>query len=77
MMHTLHIEVLRVSNLRFAFFGIHHVGPFDSVVVRVNPENVFRLGIKIDGLHPLFVIYHVHLFSGLQVVGSKFGPVGE
>lgn len=66
-----------MSNLRFAFFGIHHVGSFDGVVVRVNPENVFRLGIKIDGLHPLLVVYHVHLFLGAQVVGSEFGSVGE
>lgn len=77
MIHTLHIEVLRVSNLCFAFFSIHHVGPFDGVVVRVNPENVFRLGIKIDGPHPLLVVYHVHLFSGAQVVGPELGSIGE
>jgi len=66
-----------VSNLCFAIFGIHHVGSFDGVVVRVNPKNVFRFGIEIDGLHPLLVVYHVYLFPGAQVVGSEFGSVGE
>lgn len=66
-----------MSNLRFAFLGIHHVGSFDGVVVRVNPENVFRLGIEIDSLHPLLVVYHVYLLPGAQIVGSEFGSVGE
>lgn len=66
-----------MSNLCFTFSGIHHVGPFDGVIVRINPENVFCPGIKIDGLHPLFVVYHVHLFPGAQVIGSEFGSVGE
>lgn len=65
MIRTSHIEVLRVSNLRFAFSGVHHIGAFDSIVVRINPENVFRLGIKINSLYPLFVVYHVHLFPSV------------
>lgn len=77
MIRTFHIEVLRVSNLRFAFSGVHHIGPFNSVVVRVNPENVFRFGIKINSLYSLLVVYHVHLFPSVQVVGSEFGSVGE
>jgi len=66
-----------VSNFRLAFFGVYHIGSLNGVVVRINPENKFRSGVEIDGLHSLLIIYHIHLFSGTQVVGSKFGSVGE
>jgi len=74
---TFHIKILRVSYLRLAFLGVHHVRSLDSVVVRVNPEYVLRSRIKIDGLHPLLVVYHVHLLSSTQIVGSELGSVGE
>lgn len=77
MICTLHLEVLCVSNFRLAFFGFHHIGPLDSVVVRVNPENVLHSGIEVDSLHSLFLIYYVHRFSFVQIVGSKFGSISE
>jgi hypothetical protein len=77
MIRTFHIKILRVSYLRLAFLGVHHVRSLDSVVVRVNPEYILRSGIKIDGLHPLLVVYHIHLLSGAQIIGPELGSIGK
>lgn len=66
-----------MSNFCLAFFGVHHIGSLNGIVVRVNPENVLRPGIEIDGLYSLLVIYHIHLFPSMQVVGPEFGSFGE
>lgn len=66
-----------MSNFCLALFGVHHIGSLNSIIVRVNPENVFRPGIEINGLYSLLVIYHIHLFPGMQIVGPELGSVGE
>lgn len=66
-----------MSNLRLALLGVHHIGSFDGVVEGIDPEDILRLGIKVDGLHSLFVVYYVHFFPGVHVVSPELGPVGE
>lgn len=73
---TFDIQVLRISNFDFSAFGVHHVRPFDRLVVRVGPIDYLGFRIEINSSYSFFVAQNRQVFLLVRFVTTQFRTVG-